>query len=1101
LVKKSKAAATPSKAARQYVRKPRNVCVVSEIEFGSNVTTEPSSTTYALAQKLAGIGENVTLLWVPSPTGQQPDKGQIAKLAEWSFEKFLVRLELLPRFPELLQGYDANDQNSVATYQYLKQRKFDVVYFSLEGGLAHFPTVAKRTGVFPNPPSIVVLAHEPLLWKLGANRQAIDRKEQMTVSHMEKTAAETCDHLVATSQTLIDWMKGAGWRLPESCHVAVPLAPQEWDPIFANDDYRPRPRPAREVVHFAGTEISAGLALFCDALDELADSGFHDLTVSVIGAFGHLLGEHSGGMVVRRARQWPFRLKLVPIRDEPEIFKYIRKSHALVAVTRSAAHLPLDVVACLDQAIPFISTDVGGISQIIQPKNAAAVLMKPTASAIAQKIASAFNGPFEPARPVQSRAMIRQGWVRLHNLFSKPTKTPAATRRAKLPLVTIVTAHYNRPHYLPQAIASVRRQTYSNIELIVVDDGSTDPEAIALLKELEPDFKRRGWRIIRQKNGFLGKARNTGIRAARGSLILFLDDDNALFPNAVSAFVTAITKSGADICTTFAKWLNEPFVPPDTTTGYMLYFPVGGPPDIAMINNPYGDANALFRRDVFDRIGYMNEERGFSASDWELFLRADLAGLEIITVPEPLYWYRSDAGGMNRNAEWLRNRRPIMDVFRKHNYRNLELFMQLGINSNTATHEKDINLWNLELRTRDDRYMRLSNGNANAPESLELLAEIAAREGRADTAISLLVQGGRSDFTASAVRVLDAANSDATPLLETALYRERYLTSEAMRTAHVGSFPTPDPDQLSYVEQSPDQLFLEARAGNVALAVLKGACQPGTNGADCWVYLPEELTEPAQFQIAVTKGEAQPFGELAKVLERGAHRSGWADVSRSQEPRQITVDLGEPTSEPCDILLAVRCGNGNADGRVLGGFSGIRVRQLVEIGSRHPRLNAPPQRQRTRRLNQDEMKRAALLEKYPSELPLLLVAADNGGIFLRPSTQGPVVGVLHSAFPAFARRVVATVEIAHEEASPFEFALALARPEDKVDWRGNAPVGAMAFSGWTKVSNPFELRDLSVSVREVDRKWLSIHFAIRLPRGSKPAPANAFWRKMVLVWD
>ncbi|TGQ77647.1 glycosyltransferase family 2 protein, partial [Mesorhizobium sp. M8A.F.Ca.ET.208.01.1.1] len=98
----------------------------------------------------------------------------------------------------------------------------------------------------------------------------------------------------------------------------------------------------------------------------------------------------------------------------------------------------------------------------------------------------------------------------------------AGRGRARLPLVSIITAHYNRARLLPQAIASVRRQDYPNIELIVVDDGRTDPDAIRLLAEVEPEFEQRGWRIIRQKNGFLGKARNTGIRAAKGSLILFL---------------------------------------------------------------------------------------------------------------------------------------------------------------------------------------------------------------------------------------------------------------------------------------------------------------------------------------------------------------------------------------------------------------------------------------------------------------------------------------------------------------------------------------------------------------------------------------------------
>ncbi|OWK20538.1 hypothetical protein AJ88_29920 [Mesorhizobium amorphae CCBAU 01583] len=134
--------------------------------------------------------------------------------------------------------HEASDKNSVAVYHYLKQNDFDVVYFSLEGGLAHFPTVAKRTGVFPAPPAIVVLAHEPLMWKLEANARAVEQKDQMTVAHMEKTSAETCDHLVVTGQSLLDWMTKAGWKLPASRHIAAPLEPEEWRSNFAVDHYR-----------------------------------------------------------------------------------------------------------------------------------------------------------------------------------------------------------------------------------------------------------------------------------------------------------------------------------------------------------------------------------------------------------------------------------------------------------------------------------------------------------------------------------------------------------------------------------------------------------------------------------------------------------------------------------------------------------------------------------------------------------------------------------------------------------------------------------------------------------------------------------------------
>ncbi len=1089
------------KGKRQANQKPRNVCIVSEVEFGSTVTADPGSATYALAQHLARTGDTVTLLWVPSPFGSQPDEQEIARLGKWCFDNFLVRLELLPPSPELLRGMDSSDKNSVAVYHYLKQNTFDVVYFSLEGGLAHFPAVAKRTGVFPDPPSIVVLAHEPLMWKLEANNQAVERKEQMTVAHMEKTSAETCDHLVVTGQSLLDWMAKAAWKLPASCRIAAPLEPQEWRSTFVVNHDRPRERPATEVVHFSGTEARDGLVLFCDALDRLADNGVTDLAVTFVGAFGHVLGEHSGGMIVRRARQWPFKLKFLPIRDEPEIFRYLRQSHALVAITHSAAHLPLDVLTCLDEEIPFVATDVGSIRDVLHSKSVDAVMMEASPSAIAAKIASVLKSrSFSPATPLQKREAREKAWNKLHAKFSREPDKVSNRSRSRAPLVSIITAHYNRARLLPQAIASVRRQDYPNIELIVVDDGSADPDAIQLLTELEPEFEQRGWRIIRQKNGFLGKARNTGIRAARGSLILFLDDDNALFPNAVSTFVACMQKSGADICTTFAKWLNEPFVPPDTKSGYMLYFPVGGPTDITLLINPYGDANAMFRREVFDKVGYLNEQRGFSASDWEFFLRADLAGLEIVTIPEPLYWYRSAPTGMNRNAEWLRNRKPIIDVFRKHKFAKTDMFVELGISSNTASHEKNLNLWNLELRVNDERYLRLSTGSANTADAMQLLAEIAAREGRADTAISLLAHAGRSDFALGVVEMLNAAAEETVPELHSSLYREEYLSAEPMRLAHVSSFPHVDPDLLSYVEQSPDQLFLEAKGENVAMALLKGVCPPGVTGATCWVYLDEELTDRAQFQLAIVDAENQTFSDLAHILESDGG-SGWADVSRPNEPREIMATVQSPAAGRRDLLLAVRCGGNSADARVLGGFSAIQIRYVVSTGARRPRLNAPQQRQRMRRMTNDELKHSTLVTDYPSDLPTLLVAGNDGGIFLRPNTRGPVVAALNSAFPAFARSVIATVEIAHEDASPFEFAMALGRQEEKLVWKHDAPVGALAFSGWTRVSEPFELHDLKVSIREIDRKWLTIYLAIRLPRGSKPTPSNAFWRKLLLLWD
>ncbi|TGV16825.1 glycosyltransferase family 2 protein, partial [Mesorhizobium sp. M4B.F.Ca.ET.143.01.1.1] len=109
---------------------------------------------------------------------------------------------------------------------------------------------------------------------------------------------------------------------------------------------------------------------------------------------------------------------------------------------------------------------------------------------------------------------------------------------------------------------------------------------------LEPTFRQRGWKILRRPHKHLGATRNAGVRAARGALILFVDDDNALFPEAVDHFVRAMAASGADICTAFQLIFYEDFVPSDRTDGLIQYLPLGGPDALGLIHNVYGDANA-----------------------------------------------------------------------------------------------------------------------------------------------------------------------------------------------------------------------------------------------------------------------------------------------------------------------------------------------------------------------------------------------------------------------------------------------------------------------------------------------------------------------------
>ena len=115
---------------------------------------------------------------------------------------------------------------------------------------------------------------------------------------------------------------------------------------------------------------------------------------------------------------------------------------------------------------------------------------------------------------------------------------------SKKPLVTIATSMYNVEKYISQCIESCLAQTYSNIEVIVVDDGSPDKSG-----EIAELFSQQDSRIkvIHQKNGGLGAGRNTGIEAAHGDYICFLDADDYLMPDFVEYMLHLIESTNAEM--------------------------------------------------------------------------------------------------------------------------------------------------------------------------------------------------------------------------------------------------------------------------------------------------------------------------------------------------------------------------------------------------------------------------------------------------------------------------------------------------------------------------------------------------------------------------
>lgn len=127
-------------------------------------------------------------------------------------------------------------------------------------------------------------------------------------------------------------------------------------------------------------------------------------------------------------------------------------------------------------------------------------------------------------------------------------------RRCLIGKVSIIIPAYNAENTIESTISSALSQTYSNIEVVVVNDGSIDTTENVLISKFGNDSRVR---VITQMNQGVSVARNTGIEQSAGEYIVFLDSDDYLENSFVSTLVSLISKSNSDIAFCAYRWVDE----------------------------------------------------------------------------------------------------------------------------------------------------------------------------------------------------------------------------------------------------------------------------------------------------------------------------------------------------------------------------------------------------------------------------------------------------------------------------------------------------------------------------------------------------------------
>lgn len=227
-------------------------------------------------------------------------------------------------------------------------------------------------------------------------------------------------------------------------------------------------------------------------------------------------------------------------------------------------------------------------------------------------------------------------------------------------MVSIITPCYNDGAYIEETIQSIRAQTYTNWEIIVVDDGSDDAYTLKILEKIQHE---KDIRLLRTQRLRPAGARNAGISVANGEYILPVDADDLIEPTYLERAVEKMeANSQLGIVYCHADLFGEkngPWELPDYTFDTMLL------DNVIFVT-------ALFRRSDWEKVGGFRTSMKHGMEDYDFWLSILELGREVYQLPETLFHYRIKAS--SRTTQFQQNVDTVKETYRAIYFQHPDLY-------------------------------------------------------------------------------------------------------------------------------------------------------------------------------------------------------------------------------------------------------------------------------------------------------------------------------------------------------------------------------------------------------------------------------------------
>lgn len=344
--------------------------------------------------------------------------------------------------------------------------------------------------------------------------------------------------------------------------------------------------------------------------------------------------------------------------DEPEQWFASGKKYDAFVFTSRWEGMPNTLLEAGAYRLPVVAPTVGGIGELVTESTGYPLPERPTVEHYLDALQAISRSPHQSRLRAQNMSALlqeRHSWshfskaVRHVPGYLAGSNVPPTVGEKSVPEVSIIIPCYNQGRYLRPALSSFLRKNKSSLEVIIVDDGSTDPSASKYLLDAE-SLDPSSVRIVRKKNGGLSSARNAGLAAAAGEFVQFLDADDLITPGKIDAQVAHLRLRrdidvsvcnfllGDDGCTVFNK-------PEEAIAGF----------DLSLKDFLYSWERGfaipihcgLFRSSVLRGVEFDTSAR--AKEDWLFWTGLALSGASFAYVPGHWAIYRQHSQSMRRS--------------------------------------------------------------------------------------------------------------------------------------------------------------------------------------------------------------------------------------------------------------------------------------------------------------------------------------------------------------------------------------------------------------------------------------------------------------------